>query len=99
MSKKIEKDMKVGRVYRLAVVVGSLVLLVAFTLLIMGTLNSEEVDAQTGGANVPSKPYTVSIRLKPEASSKRGMPCALMSKPVISFLMAREIFRVFFQPA
>ena len=49
MSKKIEKDMKVGRVYRLAVVVGSLVLLVAFTLLIMGTLNSEEAEAQTGG--------------------------------------------------
>ena len=35
--------------YRFAIIMGSLALLVAFTLLIMGTLNSEDVDAQSMG--------------------------------------------------
>jgi len=39
--------MRVGRLYRLAIVVGSLALLAVFTLLFIGTLYSGEVNAQS----------------------------------------------------
>jgi hypothetical protein len=44
-----KKYMMIGRSYRFAIVMGSLALVVAVTLLIIGTLNSEDVDAQSMG--------------------------------------------------